>query len=125
MKKVLKNNAKTKEYLDKCPKIYMVGFWADYGVREYAFAGKCSESGIPFVWDYDDHNGTCDSWWLRPLYHVTTGLILAWTTDKRYANEIAEVLRFRDKARKIKKELEEREKARKQNATKIDNQDTE
>ena len=94
MRKVLKNNKKTKAYLDSLPKIYLVCCWAKYGVREYPFTEKYfSENGfsVPLVYDYDDHNGTCDNWYLRRLDYVTTGQIIMWTQSKSVANKIAEL----------------------------------
>jgi len=94
MRKVLKNTAKTQKYLDSLPKIYLVGCWARYGVREYPFTEKYfSENGIsiPIVYDYDDHNGTCDNWYLRRLYYVTTGQIIMWTQNKSVAYKVAEL----------------------------------
>ena len=95
MRKVLKNTIKTKEYLDSLPKIYLVGCWAKYGVIEYPFTGKYEQDengiSIPIVYDYDDHNGTCDNYYLRKLNYVTTGQILLWTQSKNVANKIAEL----------------------------------
>ena len=94
MKKVLKNTAKTKKYLDSLPKIYMVGLWAKYGVREYPFTEKYfSENGfsIPLVYYYDDCNGTCDNWYLRRIDRVTTGQVLLWTQSKSVASKVAEL----------------------------------
>ena len=94
MKKVLKNTPKTKTYLDGLPKIYLVGCWAKYGVREYPFTGKYTQiSGIsvPLVYDYDDHNGTCDNYYLRSLYSATSGQIIMWTQSKSIASKIAEL----------------------------------
>ena len=102
MRKILKNNKKTKTYLDSLPKIYLVGCWAKYGVHDYPFTGKyeINEHGtsIPLVYDYDDHNGTCDNWYLRRLDHVTTGQIILWTQNINIANKVAEL---------FNKELEE------------------
>ena len=92
MKKVLKNTTKTKEYLASLPKIYMVGYWAKYGVREYPFTEKYfSENGfsVPLVYDYDDHNGTCDNWYLRRLDYVTSGAVIMWTQNKAVADKVA------------------------------------
>ena len=94
MKKILKNNSKTKAYLDSLPKIYLVGCWAKYGVSEYPFTGKYIEYhdySIPLVYDYDDHNGTCDNYYLRRLDYVTTGQIIMWTQNKSVANKVAEL----------------------------------
>ena len=94
MRKVLKNTPKTKAYLDSLPTIYLVGCWAKYGVREYPFTEKYfSENGfsIPLVYDYDDHNGTCDNWYLRRLDYVTTGQIIMWTQNKAVADKVVEL----------------------------------
>lgn len=95
MKKVLKNTAKTKAYLDSLPKIYLVGCWAKYGVREYPFTGKYEQDKyygiVPLVYDYDDHNGTCDNYYLRKLPWVTTGQIVMWTEFKSVADKVAEL----------------------------------
>ena len=92
MKKILENTAETREYLESLPKIYMIARWVGYGVREFPFAGKCTENATPFVWDYDDQNGTCDSYFLRKLTDTTTGWIYAWTTSESRAKEIAAAL---------------------------------
>lgn len=95
MRKVLKNNKKTRAYLDSLSKIYIVGCWAKYGVREYPFTGKyeTNDNGIdiPLVYDYDDHNGTTDNYYLRRLDRVTTGQIILWTQFKNVANKVAEL----------------------------------
>ena len=102
MKKILKNNGKTKAYLDSLPKIYLVGCWAKYGISEYPFTGKYEQNengiSIPLVYDYDDRNGTCDNWYLRRIDHTTTGQIIMWTQSKSMASKVAEL---------FNKELEE------------------
>lgn len=92
MEKILENTPETREYLNPLPKIYMIACWAGYGVREFPFAGKCDDKGVPFVYDYDDCNGTCDFYFLRKLTDTTTGWIYAWTTSKSRAEEIAAAL---------------------------------
>ena len=89
---ILKNDAETREYLESLPKIYMIAKWAGCGVREFPFVGKCDDKGIPFVYCYDDCNGTCDRYFLRKLTDTTTGWIYAWTTSECRAREIARVL---------------------------------
>lgn len=95
MRKVLKNNSKTKAYLDNLPRIYLVGCWAKYGVWEFPFTGKYEQNeygiSIPLIYDYDDHNGTCDNYYLRRLDHVTSGQIVSWTQSKSVANKISEL----------------------------------
>lgn len=94
MRKVLKNTSKTQEYLNSLPKIYIVGRWARYGVREYLFTEKYfSENGfsLPLVYDYYDGNGTCDEWRLCRIDHVTTGDIILWTQNEYVARRVAEL----------------------------------
>lgn len=88
-KKILGNTIETREYLSTLSKIYMIARWIGYGVREFPFADKYTTDGIPFVWMYDDCNGTCDCYFLRKLTNTTTGWIYAWTTSKSRAEEIA------------------------------------
>lgn len=82
----------TQRLLSPLPRIYVVGCWARYGVREYYYSGRNTRDGIPLVWDYNDHNGIYPEWLLTPLQYTTTGLILAWTTSKTSAKKIAEAL---------------------------------
>lgn len=91
MKKVLDNNAKTKKYLDSLRKLYMVACWAGYGVEEFPFSGKYldEEHLQPLVYQYDDHNGATDAWYLRSLRQTTTGHIYLWTFSKEDAYRIA------------------------------------
>lgn len=92
VKKTLENTPETREYLESLPKIYMIARWIGCGVQGFPFAGKCTTDGIPFVWAYDDCNGTCDCYFLRKLTNITTGWIYAWTTSKSRAEEIAAAL---------------------------------
>lgn len=91
LKAVLENTPETKQYLEKLRKIYLIGRWAHYGVREYPFSGKYSDKNEdhPLVYDYDDHNGTCDNYFLKDLYETTTGYIWGWTFSKKDAERIA------------------------------------
>jgi hypothetical protein len=95
MRKVLKNNSKNREFLDSLPKIYLVCCWARYGVREYPFTGKYEQNesriNIPLVYDYDDHNCTCDNYYLRRIDYTTTGQIVLWTQSKSMAGKVAEL----------------------------------
>ena len=38
---------------------------------------------------YDDFNGCCDSWWLRPIRCLTTGAIKGWYKNENEAREVA------------------------------------
>ena len=98
MRKILKNNSKTKAYLDSLPIMYLVGCWAKYGVSEYPFTGKYVQDqyrnniSVPLVYDYDDFNGTCDNYYLRKLTNVTSGEIIMWTQNNSVADKVAELL---------------------------------
>ena len=43
------------------------------------------------VYQYDDHNGTDDSYYLRLITETTTGAINGWTIDRDEAYRRAEV----------------------------------
>ena len=92
MKKVLKNTKKTRKYLETLPKIYLVGCWARYGVREYYYTNKNDKNGVPLVYDYYDGNGTCDLWELIPITETTCGAKLAYSQTKETAQGIADAL---------------------------------
>lgn len=93
MKKKLKNNKKTKKYLDSLPKIYMIGCWAKYGVLEFPFTGKyTNNSTMPLVYNYEDFNGCRDNWYLRKLSDTTTGGYIGFAFNKQIAEKIANVL---------------------------------
>lgn len=95
MKTVLKDNEKTREFLNKLPKIYLVALWAHYGVRDFPFSGKyIKQNGIdvPLVYVFDDHNGTCDHYFLRPIIYTTTAHIFLWTQFKGSAEKVADAL---------------------------------
>lgn len=89
-----------KEFLEQMPKIYIVGCWAKYGVREFYFAGKYKKDTnnpdckkyVPLVYMYDDCNGICDKYFLRPITGTTTGSIIMWTFDKGVAEHIADAM---------------------------------
>lgn len=93
LRKVLKNNAQTLKYLNKLQKIYLIGFWANYGVQEYYFTGKYNKDNIPLVYNYYDANGTCDEYLLMPITHTTTGIIYGWTTCEKFAETAANKFR--------------------------------
>ena len=98
MKKILKNTKKTKEYLESLPKIYLVGYWARCGVRYYHYTKKTDKYGVPLVYDYYDGNGTCDFWRLVPINETTCGTILAYSSSKETAKEIADALNSVEKS---------------------------
>ena len=97
MKKILKNNSKTKEYLNSLPKIYVTARWAKWGVKEYPFSGEFKEAKLgnctyflPLVYDYRDNNGTTDEYHLVPLPKVTTGQIADWSFYPFPAQDLAD-----------------------------------
>lgn len=89
----LDNSPKTRRFLEKKKKVYLVGYWARAGIMEFYYSGKSDKDGMPLVWDYYDGNGTCDCWILCRLDHTTTGQILAWTFDKEKAEAEVEFYR--------------------------------
>ena len=96
LSKILPNTQETKEYLDSLPKVYLVACWAKWGVMDFPFSGKYkydsfrAHKKVPLVYQYDDHNGTDDSYYLRPITYTTTGIINSWTLDKDEAYRRAE-----------------------------------
>ena len=97
LRKVLPNTQETRDYLDTLPKIYLVVCWVRYGVLEFPFTRKYKKDKfrahkkVPLVYQYDDHNGTDDSYYLRPITYTTTGAINSWTLDRDEAYRRAEV----------------------------------
>ena len=97
LRSVRENCGKMAQFLDKLPKMYMVGCWARYGVMDFPWSGKWEKNPHtghmePLVWYYNDHNGTADNWYLIPLRGVTTGQIIMWTEDFNAAKRIADAL---------------------------------
>lgn len=104
MKKNLPNNEETRKFLDSLPKMYLVALWAHYGVWDFPFSGKYKKVfneyfgykvDIPLVYQYDDHNGICDEFFLRPIDYTTTGHIVLWTQDGFRAKQIADLFETR------------------------------
>ena len=75
MRKVLKNTAKTKEYLDKLPKVYGLFLWAKWGILELPWSGKYTKDpiAVPLVYNYYDANGACDEYRLVPITSCSSG----------------------------------------------------
>ena len=96
IKKVLPNDIKTAKYLNNLPRLYVVAYWAKWGVIDCAFSGKFEKDDfgnlIPLVYVYDDHNGTEDNYYLRKITHTTTGWIITWTHHLANAIRIADAL---------------------------------
>lgn len=93
-KKVLPNCAETRDYLNSLKPVYLIGCWAHYGVMQFPFSGKYADNDKtePYVYYYDDHNGTCDNYYLTELHDTTTGYVWGWTFSKEDAIRIAEQL---------------------------------
>ena len=92
MKKILDNSKETRDYLNYLKNVYLVACWASYDVMEFPFSGKYKDKEHlqPLVWQYDDFNGTADTWYLRPIEDTTTGSIYLWAFSKEDAYRIAE-----------------------------------
>ena len=83
------NNATTKQFLSGLPRLWVVVCWAKWTVIDTYDSGKVDEKGQPLIWMYDDFNGCCDSWWLRPIRCLTTGAIKGWYKNENEAREVA------------------------------------
>ena len=107
---VRENSGETAHFLTKLPKMYIVGCWARYGVWDFYWSGKWEKNPYtghmePLVWYYDDCNGTVDNWYLVPIRHVTSGVIVMWTEDRVVAESIASALNLRGLIRADKERL--------------------
>lgn len=85
MKKVLKNTAKTKSYLESLPKIYALFLWAKFGILELPWTGKYNNDGMPLVYIYCDGNGMYDEFYLDTVNNASSGGFYNWYTNKEYA----------------------------------------
>lgn len=97
MKNIRQDNEKTKRYLDSLPKLYVVGCWSKYGVREYPNSGLTDAKGVPLVWDYYDGNGTCSVWRLASVHHTTTGSVWCWSDNEDVCRHVASALNASEK----------------------------
>ena len=89
MRKVLKNTARTKKYLDKLPKIYGIFLWAKWAILELPWTGKYDKkTGLPLVYIYRDANGACDEYYIAPISHASSGRFWNWYGTKDEAKEI-------------------------------------
>ena len=101
MRKILKNNTKTKQYLNSLPKVYITACWANkWGVREFPFSGK-------FEYDYNDHNGTADQWELIRMDFTTTGYIADWSFNRMVAGDLAKYYNTIENYKNYKRMMEE------------------
>ncbi len=89
LKKYLECTPENRTYVESLPKIYLIGCWARYGIRECANTLQVDKEGIPLVYDYNDHNGCYEEYELVPIHRVTTGQVYAWSTSKKAAQYVA------------------------------------
>lgn len=93
---VLPRTEEVQEYLKSLPKFYLVACWARYGVVEFPYSGKDvfdeKEGYVPLIWEYDDHNGTSDEYYLRKITDTTTASIWNWYNNKSVAEDVAKKL---------------------------------
>lgn len=82
MKKIRKNDEKTKKYFEKLPKYYALTLWADYAIIEVPFSGKCNKKGEPLVWIYHDMNGFCDEFYLGNIRGITSAPVFCWSDNR-------------------------------------------
>lgn len=95
MRKVIRETRRNQRKIAKLkqlPKMYIIGRWARYGVRDYYFTGKYTMVdgvSVPLVYSYDDCNGTDPLWRLLPITYVTSGCVLLWTQREEVARSAA------------------------------------
>lgn len=92
MKKILKETAKTKAYLDSLPKIYGLFLWAKWGILALPWTGKYNKAGIPLVYIYHDFNGEHAEYRLAPINQASSGCFYAWYESKDIAIETQSAL---------------------------------
>lgn len=104
LKEHLECNDKNDKYIQSLRKVYLVGYWARYGVLEFPYTGKMVEDSefglIPLVYDFDDHNGTYDEYVLRKLNHVTTGQVITYAFNKEIAQMLVDKLNMLEEMKK-------------------------
>ena len=101
-RKSLPDTPKTRTFLDKLPKIYLVAKWASYGYLKLPFTKKYKRikigylkpiyQDVPMVYSYYDNNGEYPHWVLCPITSVTTGAIYGWYTNKNDAELVVDSL---------------------------------
>ena len=92
LKKHIECTSENKAYIESLPKIYLIGCWARYGIRECANTLQVDKEGIPLVYNYNDHNGCYEEYELVPIHRVTTGQVYAWSTSEKAARHIADLM---------------------------------
>lgn len=119
-KTALPDSPKTRQKLEKLPRIWYVGYWAHYGTRHEVLGGF-DRDGHPLVWYFDDHNGEYSEWQLTRLEYTTTGVIITWTDEDRYEKmkKIADLL----EADLIKRQQEMRKRQQEKLAERISHEE--
>ena len=92
MRKILKNNVKTKKRLEKLPKICAVVERAKWDVLELPWSKRYDANCMPLVYHYYDANGYCDEWHLVPINRVSSGRFWDFFKDKVQAEHIRDCL---------------------------------
>jgi hypothetical protein len=94
LRKILKNTAKTKAYLDSLPKVYGIFLWAKWGILELPWSGKYTKgkTPVPLVYNYYDNNGTYDEYHLVPITYCSGGAFWDWCETKEDAKYVQEKL---------------------------------
>lgn len=96
LKEHLEYNNKNEKYINSLSKVYLIGYWARYGVREYPYSGQMVEDEefgmTPLVYDFDDHNGTYNEWILRKIQNTTAGQVIMYCFKEQLANIYADKL---------------------------------
>ena len=93
LRKVRKNTAKTKKYLDSLPKIYGIFLWANWGMLELPWTGKYDKkTGLPLVYIYHDFNGMIDEYYLSTVDRASSGAFYYWYETKELAEEMQKQL---------------------------------
>lgn len=78
-------------------KVYLIGYWARYGIREYEFAGDFVEDPVfgyaPTVYYHNDQNGTnFGNVEVVPITEVTTGICIFYCFDRHLAELFVNLL---------------------------------
>ena len=92
LKKRLECTPENDKYVQTLPRIYLIGYWARFGIMECANTLQVDKDGVPLVYEFNDHNGAYEEYELLPIYRVTTGLVYAWSTSKKSAQYIADLM---------------------------------
>ena len=93
---ILSNTKNNNEMIKSSPKVYLVGYWAKYGVMELPYAGKMVEDDtfglVPLVYDFNDFNGEREVWFIRKITEATSGGKVIYTFNKDIAEMLADKL---------------------------------